>query len=425
MEKKSLGSFLAALRKANGLTQRELAEKLGVSDKAVSRWERDECAPDLSLIPVIAEIFHITADELLRGQRNTPDSVPPENAPEKTKRQLTRILEENRTRFLIRSLIALGVGLVGLIAAMICNFGFLRAYIGFFLGCVFYVTAGVLEASFAVLAFSAVKGDDFPANQVDAHRGVLRKTALSVSLSLAALFVLTLPLLTRCYDAYWGITGEAWFTTAAGYGLLAAGLGLVAAWVYQGRLLRKAGSSTDMAVVRARKRRALQKKTLLWVVLVMVITFAGQLAFNALVSPSAFADGIVFQDMESFRVFAETPTAMLEVSYPGNSAPNETLWSDIPQYYDMFGNPITEEAALTHYLFEEGNEGYKYILRNESIVAISPSGDTGYFPITVYTSDQWRWGEHIMNLCNIGFVALYVLEILTGIGVYWVRRRKC
>ena len=60
----SIGGFIAALRKANGLTQKQLAEKLNVSDKAVSRWERDECALDLSLIPVIAEIFGITSDEL-------------------------------------------------------------------------------------------------------------------------------------------------------------------------------------------------------------------------------------------------------------------------------------------------------------------------------------------------------------------------
>ena len=79
----SIGAFIAALRKANGLTQKQLAENLNVSDKAVSRWERDECAPDLSLIPVIAEIFGITSDELLRGRRAAPDAVSTPQAEEK------------------------------------------------------------------------------------------------------------------------------------------------------------------------------------------------------------------------------------------------------------------------------------------------------------------------------------------------------
>ena len=77
MEQKTIGSFIAVLRKANGLTQRELAEKLNVSDKAVSRWERDECAPDLTLIPVLAEIFGVTSDELLRGERAISRSKQP------------------------------------------------------------------------------------------------------------------------------------------------------------------------------------------------------------------------------------------------------------------------------------------------------------------------------------------------------------
>ena len=72
MEKKSIGGFIAALRKANGMTQKDLAERLNVSDKTVSRWERDEGSPDLSVIPVIAEIFDITCDELLRGERKSP-----------------------------------------------------------------------------------------------------------------------------------------------------------------------------------------------------------------------------------------------------------------------------------------------------------------------------------------------------------------
>lgn len=75
MEKKTMGGYLAALRRANGMTQRELAERLNVSDKSVSRWERDEGAPDLTLIPVIAEVFGVTCDELLRGERAASSSA--------------------------------------------------------------------------------------------------------------------------------------------------------------------------------------------------------------------------------------------------------------------------------------------------------------------------------------------------------------
>ncbi|MBO5274461.1 MAG: helix-turn-helix transcriptional regulator, partial [Clostridia bacterium] len=73
MEKRTIGKFIAVLRKANGMTQKELGERLFVSDKTVSRWEQDESTPELALIPVIAEIFGITTDELLRGERNSPE----------------------------------------------------------------------------------------------------------------------------------------------------------------------------------------------------------------------------------------------------------------------------------------------------------------------------------------------------------------
>ena len=69
MTKKSIGQFIAALRKANGMTQQEFADRLNVSNKAVSRWERDECAPDISIIPALAEMLGVTCDELLKGER--------------------------------------------------------------------------------------------------------------------------------------------------------------------------------------------------------------------------------------------------------------------------------------------------------------------------------------------------------------------
>ena len=66
MKKQTLGTMIATLRKEKGMTQLELAEKMGVTDKAVSKWERDLSCPDVSSIPKLAEIFSISVDELMQ-----------------------------------------------------------------------------------------------------------------------------------------------------------------------------------------------------------------------------------------------------------------------------------------------------------------------------------------------------------------------
>ena len=139
MERKTIGGFIAALRRANGMTQRELAERLNVSDKTVSRWERDESAPELAAIPVIAEIFGVRCDELLRGERR-----PPEPRGEREKRRLIAL---SLSRFRARTYIAAGVAAAGLLAAMVCNLALSRAYIGFFAGAALYLAAAVAEAA--------------------------------------------------------------------------------------------------------------------------------------------------------------------------------------------------------------------------------------------------------------------------------------
>lgn len=68
MERKTFGEMVTALRKEKGMTQRELAERLGVTDKAVSKWERDLSIPDVSAIPILAETFGISVDELMQVQ---------------------------------------------------------------------------------------------------------------------------------------------------------------------------------------------------------------------------------------------------------------------------------------------------------------------------------------------------------------------
>lgn len=63
--KNTIGKIIAELRKENGMTQEDLADKLGVSPQAVSKLENDISCPDILLLPVIAELFKVSVDYLL------------------------------------------------------------------------------------------------------------------------------------------------------------------------------------------------------------------------------------------------------------------------------------------------------------------------------------------------------------------------
>lgn len=69
MDIKKTGEFISELRKSKQLTQKELAAKLNITDKAVSKWERGLSYPDISFLPILADIFGVTTSELLSGER--------------------------------------------------------------------------------------------------------------------------------------------------------------------------------------------------------------------------------------------------------------------------------------------------------------------------------------------------------------------
>lgn len=87
MTKTNIGEFIAALRKSSGYTQQEVADRLGVSNKTVSSWETGASCPDIALLPSIAELFGVTCDELLRGER-IPAGEPPQTTEKSGKRRL-------------------------------------------------------------------------------------------------------------------------------------------------------------------------------------------------------------------------------------------------------------------------------------------------------------------------------------------------
>lgn len=77
-EVQTLGQRIAAFRKGRGLTQEDVAGRLGISAQAVSKWENDVTCPDISLLPALADLLEVTVDVLLRGETEAETYVVPE-----------------------------------------------------------------------------------------------------------------------------------------------------------------------------------------------------------------------------------------------------------------------------------------------------------------------------------------------------------
>ena len=86
MKKQTFGMLVASLRKQRGMTQLDLAAKMGVTDKAVSKWERDLSYPDVGSLPRLAEVFGISVDALMQVEPRAQT----EEGKEKTARLIGR-----------------------------------------------------------------------------------------------------------------------------------------------------------------------------------------------------------------------------------------------------------------------------------------------------------------------------------------------
>ncbi|MBR2894459.1 MAG: helix-turn-helix transcriptional regulator [Oscillospiraceae bacterium] len=207
MEKRTIGSLIAALRKANGMTQKDLAAQLNVSDKTISRWERDDGTPDLSLIPVIAEIFHVTCDELLRGERKSPEErtgqIDEAECSPKGEKQRQRLLKAKLSQYQTLTYISMGISTVGIIAALICNLAFLKAVLGFLLGAIFYVASIVYQSVFRNQTLLSVEDAGLDALALSGFkRSVNEMAQKSIGLTVACIGF-TFPLVL--VDAYMGL----------------------------------------------------------------------------------------------------------------------------------------------------------------------------------------------------------------------------
>lgn len=451
MEAKTIGSFISALRRASGMTQREFAERLNVSDKTVSRWERDEGAPDLTLIPVIAEIFGVTCDELLRGERRSPEErrptagnpEPAESASAeseipaaptytaKAEKQRSYIIRTTLARHRNLSLTAAAVAGIGFLGAMIFNTAFTRAYLGFFLAAILYLAAVICEVMVLNGTLAAVTEDLADETELAVFRYRVYADARAVFVLVAILLGACIPLL-MVGDAYWGLTAEMWLVWGTGFAVITAVLCGIILYFVENHLLNEniIAYPEKSAALITHRRRLKKNLTLLCVGLLALTAFLNGV-LTAFGSTHALADSIRFDDVESFVAFAEqdvkdTYTApSTSIHYDGEIAVVPDLESiGDTVYFDEHGNQITEEQAKTRTVEDSaGNVVISYVQRNETISSVSFGAESeGFLPIHVKTKDHIRTAQRQVELTNAVFTVVYLLEVLSVLVAYFLLR---
>ena len=115
MDPKKTGTIISDARKNMNMTQKELADKLYVSDKAVSKWERGLCFPDISVLIPLTEILNISLYDLLRGERMKKSEV--EETLKNTISYSNSELKRNKKKYtIISSIIILGVVILSVLS---------------------------------------------------------------------------------------------------------------------------------------------------------------------------------------------------------------------------------------------------------------------------------------------------------------------
>lgn len=432
MEKKTTGNFLSTLRKAKGMTQRELAELLNVSDKAVSRWERDESMPDILLIPVLADIFEVSCDDLLRGEKTYKENY--EEALEKRMQRMMALVKKSKSKFQAFSMISIGLVLLGWILAIVLNFSFHKATIGFFCALTGIIAGGMTQAAFYFYFKGDVDTDELECAEFITYKKYIRDHTLHILYLQIIILCICLPLLFMGQVSYAdyiaaltekmapdGFKPDTSVTTDAVYpmGTVAVGLQLKT-WMLYGGISGVVGAivaSIINYIIRVQdvkkgrfgvseddlkkdKKNVLHLlKYILALAILLGATFAGSKVFEAKM-PDILAKGTQFDTFEEFKQHMETiPDDM----YPGIV--------ELRQQLDKYKGTIYGD---------NGEVLCEYRIYNDSVTDIK-FGDNNKLPITVYSEDDdqiakqktedmmWIWYT-TMGIETLALLVVYVIN---------------
>lgn len=408
MEKKSIGIFICTLRKANGLTQQDLADRLHVSNKTVSRWERDESSPELALVPVIAELFGVTSDELLRGER-IPSSDSALSA--KSERQISYLIKSSMAKYQTHTLLSVFLSLTGFFLMLVLGYGVRAPVVGLGLAFVLIFASVLFQFSFLTRVRLSLGGVETSA---PVAAPLYRSWSLFFGVCCLNIFVCTSiwPFIQRYQGIGEIISRYSWFLLLPLYLLLGLFICLVLSFLVPKFIARMERFGDAYACAQRRNARL----RLLCSVLCFFALLGGYLVASL---PSKditdIAAGQTFESFEAFKEYAQTPVSVYDDG-------------TIPEIYDPKTGQIRnyeaydEQFWLETWLEDAAGNRYPYIDRNENISAIDFNDDMT--SITVYSyADQIahnRYFETRLLLRDLYYIGVLASAFI----VYFIKRTR-
>lgn len=413
--KMSLGAFIAQLRKEKGLTQKQLSEILGVSDKTVSHWEREESAPDISILPMLADTLGVSVDELLKGEINPPINAAPQFIP-------TPKADKTVSSYRLFKIANIISAVISLFCTVICSasvyfFRYITLdstanYISFFvtLGTVFVCSLLTVIFNIAFTYKLSTESDTHIRYRFRANR----ISTLNIYLGLV------------CISANLVFTGRYGFIFVA----IALGLCLIIEYVLKStRVL-----SADKAFENERKKNVylLRKSCTVLCAVLVIIGSLGHFFVSECWTPGTIDK--VFDSVQEFKEYMETPTdepedvweidGVVVTTAPPTTAPAPTQPSQSP-VVAVIPNQIKDSEDTETIYDDNGNEVVTFVFRNKAVYEYSYNS-SGKFCITTY--DSMRKAEAINRFRNhtLDFLmpVYYIASIAVALIVYKKKLNK-
>lgn len=177
MDQIKIGKFIASCRKERGMTQAKLAEKLGISDRAVSKWETGKSMPDTGIMLEVCQLLNISVNELLSGERIMAESFD-KRAEENLLAMRREVEEKNRQLLRTEYLIGGPAVIAGLLLCVVA--AYVEMPVALRIGLIIFALLMILAVSFFAVAIEQKAGYYECKKCHDRHVPTYRQTNLAM-----------------------------------------------------------------------------------------------------------------------------------------------------------------------------------------------------------------------------------------------------